>query len=422
MHYLKNFDTLAKTPARRDALSILEAGYAAIDTNAALRAFVRLEGDMLSIGERTYDLTQYEHIYVVGCGKVACRAAATLEDILKGHVAEGAVIGVTDMVCQVVTLYKGTHPKPSEKNFAAAQHMLQIGEKITERDLVLAIVGGGGSSLLCASSGECDQGVRLYERFLDSGGIIDELNLVRKHISPLKGGGLAKALYPATVVGLVFSDVPGGDPGAVASGPTYLDTSTIEDAQKIIQKYNLGEYVLTETPKEQKYFENVWNVEVVSNKTAVAAMSIKARELGYDAVESTCAPYELTTDTVQCVVGEARPGSVVLLGCEPRLVVPEGCNGEGGRMSYVALEALEVMRHGQVCVAAASDGRDNSDFAGAIADDETKKALGVKEVKLDDYKVCRDSNPVFRFTDDLLDTGIIEANVSDLVLVLTPHE
>jgi glycerate-2-kinase len=91
-------------------------------------------------------------------------------------------------------------------------------------------------------------------------------------------------------------------------------------------------------------------------------------------------------------------------------------------MSYLALEALEVMQHNQVCVAAASDGRDNSDFAGAIADEETRKALGLKEVKLDDYKVCRDSNPPFRFADDLINTGIIEANVSDLVLVLTPHE
>jgi hydroxypyruvate reductase len=289
-HYIKNFDTLAKTSARRDALTIVEAGYQAIDTDAALRAFVQLLGDTLSVGERAYKLTEYEHIYIVGCGKVACRAAATLEDILKGKVSGGAVIGVTDMVCQVVTLYKGTHPKPSEKNFAAAQHMLQIGEKITERDLVLAIVGGGGSSLLCASTGECDQGVRLYEKFLDSGGIIDELNLVRKHISPLKGGGLAKALYPATVVGLVFSDVPGGDPSAVASGPTYFDASTIADAEQIIQKYNLGHYVLTETPKEQKYFENVWNVEVVSNKTAVAAMSTKAHELGYTPIESACAP------------------------------------------------------------------------------------------------------------------------------------
>lgn len=419
-HYIKNFDTLAKTPARKDALSIVEAGYAAIDTDAALRAFVTLQGDTLHVGDATYDLAQYERVFIVGCGKVACRAAATLESILKGKVSGGAVIGVSDITCDVVHLYKGTHPKPSGKNFAAAEHMLRIGSSITERDLVLAIVGGGGSSLLCASQNECDQGARLYESFLGSGGIIEELNVVRQHISPLKGGGLAKALYPATIVGLIFSDVPGGDPSAVASGPTYFDDSTVEDAQRVIQKYNLGDYELIETPKDKKYFENVHNVEVVSNRTAIGAMAQRARELGYAVQESACNPYELTTDTIACLVGEARPNSVVLLGCEPRLVVPDECEGEGGRMSYLALEALEVMRDNQVCVAAASDGRDNSDFAGAIADNETRKALGVHHVVLDDYKVCRDSNPVFRFANDLIDTGVIEANVSDLVLLLTP--
>ena len=254
---IKNFDALASTPARADALAVIEAAYAAIDTDKAIRAKVTLDGAVLTISNERINLSDFDRVYIVGCGKVACQAAATLEDIVRAYVTGGAVIGVTDHVCDVITTYQGTHPLPSSVNFAASDHILRIGKEVTEHDLVLAVIGGGGSALLCSSQDECDRSSELYNAFLESGGTIDELNIVRRHLSPLKGGGLAKLLHPATIVGLIFSDVSGGDLRTVASGPTYRDDSTIADAKAVIDAYNLGSYALIETPKDGKYFEKV---------------------------------------------------------------------------------------------------------------------------------------------------------------------
>lgn len=420
-HIIKNFDALARTPVRADALCIVEAGYRAIDTETAIRRFVVCDGEELRVGEKAFALGSFKNIYIVGCGKVAVRAGEVLADILGDKLSGGAVIGVVQAHSDVLSFYTGTHPTPSEQNFKAAAHIARIGEEVTEDDLVIAVIGGGGSALLCASQAECDQSARLYQAFLNSGGFIEELNIVRKHLSPLKGGGLAEILFPATVVGLIFSDVPGSMPSAVASGPTYYDASTVADAEKIIKKYTLGDYALTETPKDSKYFERVRNMEVVSSATAVEAMLSEAEARGYAPILSACDAYAPVDEVVRCMVGESYSQSAVVLGCEPRLVIPQGCSGEGGRMSYLALEALELMNKNQVCVAVSSDGRDNSAYAGAIADEETRNALRGLSITTETYKACRDSNPIFRYTDDLLDTGVLESNVSDLVLLLTPH-
>ena len=155
--------------------------------------------------------------------------------------------------------------------------------------------------------GECDQGTKLFASFLPGGGTIEELNTVRKHISHLKGGGLAKALYPATVIGLVFSDVPGGDIAAVASGPTCPDTSTNHEAQAIIEKYNLGSFNLTETPKDPKYFAKVHNFTIVSNVTALSAMQKTAAELTYRTELVSATQYATATDTATQLTQKTQP-------------------------------------------------------------------------------------------------------------------
>lgn len=420
MHRIQNFHDLATSPARTDALEIVEAAYEAIDTDAAIHARVRVEGDALTVGDEHFDLSQYEHIYIVGCGKVACQAAATLESIVKQKVRGGAVVGISPHLCEVVTTYLGTHPLPSGTNVAASEHMLRIGKEVTERDLVFAIIGGGGSALLCSSQEECDQSAELYTEFLKTGGTIDELNVVRRHLSTLKGGGLAQALYPATVVGLIFSDVVGGDLRTVASGPTYQDDTTIDDARAIIEKYKLGDFVLVETPKEGKYFEKVKNILIVSNDVAITAMGEKARALGYEVVAPGCDPYAAPADMLRAFEKAARPGAVVLLGGEPRLAVASGKGGSGGRNSYMAAAALEFLRDGQVFASFASDGRDNSDAAGGIVDLGAKQSILERGMDLRGYISRYDTNTVLKHANALLMTGPIEANVSDLLLLLTP--
>lgn len=428
MSFIKNADALARSPLRKDMLALAEAAYASIETEQVLRSSVIVSGNMLTItpphgkdpsASREFDLSNFDRVFIVGCGKVACQAAAVLENILGSRVTGGAVVGMVANVCDIVSTYKGTHPLPTSANFAASSHMEKIGSEATERDLVIAIIGGGGSAMLCSTEGECDQGQRLYDAFLRSGGTIDELNLVRRHISALKGGGLAKALFPATVVGLIFSDVPGGDPKTVASGPTYKDETTIADAQKVIDRYSLGTYELTETPKEDKYFERVTNILLVSNETALQAIGEKARALGYELIIPECDPYAPCRELVLCMEGAAKPRSAVCLGAEPRLVIPEGGGGSGGRCSFTALEAFDLINEQQVFAAIASDGHDNSEAAGALVDRSTKEAQGAKGVDLAPYRAKCDSDTVLQMTDDLLMTGPVEANVSDLFILLT---
>lgn len=420
-HRIQNFDALATTEARTHALEIIEAAYDAIDTDVAMRACVRVSGDTLMVGDQRFDLSAYEHVYIVGCGKVACQAAATLEGIVKSKVKDGAVIGISGHVCEIVSTYTGSHPLPSGANIAASEHMLRIGKEVSERDLVFAIIGGGGSALLCSSQGECDQSAALYTAFLSTGGTIDELNVVRRHLSDLKGGGLAKALYPATVIGLIFSDVAGGDLRTVASGPTYKDDSTVADARAIVDKYHLGEFTLVETPKEDTYFEKVHNVLVVSNELALEAMRRKAHELGYETVIGGCDPYAPPEEVLACLEKAASPGTVALFGGEPRLAVQPDQGGSGGRNSYLAAAALDVVSDGQVFASFASDGRDNSDAAGALVDLSTKCALETEGIDIAAHRARYDTNAVFDDVPSLIMTGPVEANVSDLALLLTPR-
>lgn len=421
-HLIKNYAALATSSLRRDALDIIEAGLSAIDTATVLQRAVLVEGDTLKIHGQHFNLSQYKHIYVIGFGKIACTAAYTLEKILQGRVKDGAVIGLSERVCQVVETYAGTHPLPSQKNYIATKHITEVARCAKTDDLVLVIVSGGGSALLCSSMGECDQGNMLFESFLPSGGTIEELNVVRKHISHLKGGGLAKALYPATVAGLIFSDVPGGDMSAVASGPTYFDTSTIQDAEALIKAYNLGSFQLLETPKDPKYFERVHNFTIVSNVTALNAMKHAAIERTYRAELVSATQYSTAAETKRVLLEQADSGIAHSMGGETKVTVPTEGVGKGGRNSYLALSMLDAIADNQVFISLASDGHDNTEAAGALVDRSVFKKAVQKNLSIEEYLHTCNSFPFFEQVDGNILTGPLESNVSDIMLLLTARD
>ena len=202
-HRITNFDELNTGALREKALTIAESAYAAIDTDAAIRAKISFEGMTLVVDGRSYDLSWFRRIRVIGFGKVSCAAAMTIESLLRGHITSGVVIDVRPGVCDVIEIAQGTHPKPSPENLAVSKRVVDMAQDSDERDLVIVIVSGGGSSLLCWPAEECTLSMRLYDDLLKTGATIEEMNTVRKHISDVKGGGLAKMLHPATVVGLV---------------------------------------------------------------------------------------------------------------------------------------------------------------------------------------------------------------------------
>ncbi len=371
MHTIQNFDALATSKQRKDALEIVESAFASIDTKTVLHKAVQVTDGILKVGGTTFVLAEYRNVYIIGFGKVSCKAAFVLEKLLDGRVKDGAVVGIKEMNCAVVDTYAGTHPLPSHINVTATKHIEEIAKKATADDLVIVIVSGGGSALLCSSLDECAQGQKLYEAFLGSGGTIEELNVVRKHISTLKGGGLAKVLYPATVVSLIFSDVPGGDMASIASGPTFPTRTTARDAQAIIDTYHLGDFNLSDIDTDERYFARVHNILVASNLTALKAMEEAALRLGYMSSVVSATQYTDPLQTMSSFKEQSFPGKVCCMGGETKLTVPEGVQGVGGRNTHLALSMLSALKDEEVFVSFASDGKDNCNAAGAIVDCST---------------------------------------------------
>jgi glycerate-2-kinase len=421
---VKNFNELATNSNRKLAFQIMESGLNAINTESVIFNSVKLENNILSVGGENFDLSKFKNIKVVGFGKSSCDAALALEKILGSKISRGAVVGLSKLNSEYIEIFAGTHPRPSEVNVEAGEKIYEIIKNSTEEDLIIVLVSGGGSSLLCYGKDECRDGVKLYDAFLGSGKTITEINTVRKHLSLLKGGGLAKIAYPATIIGLIFSDVPGDNFENVASGPTYKDKTTVEDAKKIIQENNLGDFDLMETSKEDKYFDKVHNFVLVSNKIAVEAMAKKAQELNLSVNTISTDLYDEMDVMINKIFSAKREGFVVLAAGEPRILVKKG-EGKGGRNLYMGLSAIKNKFmdkkdfQNSVFISFASDGMDNSDVAGAVVDSSTIKKAEELNLDVDLYLNSFDSYTFFEKTGDMIMTGPTGANVSDLMILLT---
>lgn len=421
-HIVKNYNKLNRTQERKDILAVIESAYHAIDTEQALKDRIRIEHETLHVNNQLYNLSDYTNIYVIGFGKVAAKAALTLDEIFDDRISDGAVAGIASFRTKNITTYICSHPRPSAVNVEAASEIESIAKKVTKDDLVLVIVGGGGSSLLCSHEQERIQGEKLYNEFLNTGGTIEEMNIVRKHISAFKGGGLAELLYPAQVINLIFSDVPGDDLETIASGPTMYDASTKEDAQAILDKYNLSGYELNETPKDKSLFVRVDNHLMVSNNTALHRMQEVGESLGYSVVIAGNDLFLTADETIKALQSKAQNNTLVIAGGETRYVIPEGCEGKGGRCDMLALSMLEHLHSNQVFAAFASDGHDNTEAAGGLVDMHDQQKIQGINMDVENSMICLDSYPVMEALDALLVTGKIESNISDLMILLTPGD
>jgi glycerate-2-kinase len=295
---------------------------------------------------------------------------------------------------------------------------------VTERDLVLMVISGGGSSLLCMPHDiNCETLRSITEALWKRGATITEVNTVRKHLSDILGGQLAKAAYPATVISFIFSDVPGDDMSIVASGPTVRDTTTIEDAESILAKYDvltqckLPNCELIETPKEQKYFDRVLNILLVTNKRALLAMEAKAGELGYTAVIKDAGLSGIAaTRGKEFACIPMPPNNCWLYGGETTVEIHGG--GEGGRNQELALAAVSSISDDRVLIAAASDGWDNSDAAGAISDAGDRKRALAKNLDPEKFLARNDSYHFWQEAGGAIHTGRTGINVADFYLII----
>lgn len=425
---IKNFDDLAKTELRQDALLIAEAGLEAIDTYKIVSEFIKLENNILTIKDKNFNILDFNKIIVCAIGKSALESAKAVEDILGNYISSGLAFYVSEKNIELKKIEKirGTHPYPSEINVFGAKKLIQKISNLTPKDLVIFLVSGGGSTLLCLPpKGDSGLESEIFQILTRQGADILELNTLRKHFSLARGGFLAKYAYPAKIVSLIFSDVLGNNLSFISSGPTVKDETTIDDALQIIEKYQVSNFLdlsqieLIETPKEDFYFENVNNFLVVSNETALLAMQTKAKELGYTAkIIDTQIKGEAREVGLKILSDLRKENSktVLLYGGETTVTVVG--HGRGGRNLEMALACAFEVQDNELVLPFDSDGRDNGEFAGAIADKLTRDLIlkNLEEAKI--YFQNNDEYPLFEKIGNYLYSGDTGSNVSDLILAI----
>lgn len=428
MGIVRNYSQLATTYERRDVLDILEAGLRKIQPKMVMAEKFRLNGNFLKIGAERYSLREYDNIYLIGFGKGSGLISSIIYNKIGDRIDEGHVIDNVPRKDPRYSFALGDHPVPSENNFSFTRGLFDRFSKLKEDDLVLAVVCGGGSSMLTYPAKVSVEKNRDFTRaLLASGADIRDGNTMRKHLSKVKGGGLAKLLYPATVVGMIFSDVPGNDPSVIASGPTSYDATTADEAWETMNKYGIPRKAgiergdLVETPKDAPYMSylssSVRNVLMVTPRDALLEMKSKAEKLGY---RSWIYRDDLQGEARR--MGEelvARNEEGVLLAAGESTVKVLNPNGDGGRNREVACGALRHLDENTTFCSASTDGWDFKEMAGAIVDMGTVRRA--REMGMDPLSYL-DSNDTGRFFKELgdgnIETGKLDMNLSDVYISL----
>ncbi len=434
---IKNVKKLATTPARKLALEIAEAGLQAIDTEQTVRSRISMSSDALAIGDRSFALGGFDRLFVVGVGKCALEAGRALEGVLGDRLTGGIIltIGVPapfKIKNSKLEIRFGTHPFPTEANVDATSDIIRLLSSLTEKDFVIFVISGGGSTLLCqpfdAAQGrslKCEDEGNILKVLFEKGATIQEINTVRKHLSFARGGHLAAYAYPATSVALIFSDVPGDNLEFVASGPTVKDVTTVDEARMIITKYDLEKSTglkiePLKTPKEDRYFEKIENILFVSNATALSAMKARAETAGFKAEIATATLEGEAREVGKKIAGDiaASPDKIMrLYGGETTVTVKR--SGRGGRNEELVLGVLEKIEKGTLVLSFDSDGHDNQGgYAGALCDIITKEKAEKLDQSAEKFLEENDSAGFFEKVGDYVETGDTGSNVSDLVIAL----
>jgi len=378
---------------------------------------------------------------IIGAGKASGAMAKALEDAWDGPL-DGLVVTRYGyrLPTERLEVVEAAHPVPDAAGREAAQRIYDMVQGLTEDDLVLCLISGGGSALLALPA----EGVTLEDKqamnkaLLASGATISEMNTVRKHLSAIKGGRLARAAYPAKVVALMISDVPGDDPSIIASGPTVPDPSTNTDALAIIEKYGLEvpenmRRVLErndETPKPgDPCFERVENIMIATPQASLEAAAEIAREAGVtpvilgDSIEGESRDVALVHAGIarQCAMrGQPEKPPCVLISGGETTITLKG-QGKGGRNTEFLLAlaiALDGMEH-IYALAGDTDGVDGSeDNAGALIYPDTLKRAEEAGLNPKAYLADNDPYTFFKGIGDLLETGPTMTNVNDLRAIL----
>jgi len=379
---------------------------------------------------------------VVGAGKAAAAMAAAVEEHWSGPI-EGLVVTRYghSVPCRHIEVVEAAHPVPDAVGRDAARLILEKVSGLAADDLVLCLLSGGGSALLAlpAPAITLEDKQSINRALLRSGAQISEMNAVRKHLSAVKGGRLAVAAAPASVVSLMISDVPGDDPSVIASGPTVPDATTRTDAIAILEKYEIEvsrgvlehlQSAAAETPKPGNlHFRNVTNLVVATPQDALEAAAGIARRAGFSPLILGNAIEGEARDVGLVHAGIARQAALYGQPCEPPCALLSGGettvtvrgNGRGGRNAEFLLSLAVALdgRPGIAATAADTDGIDGSeDNAGAYVLPDTLERISQAGLDVAAHLANNDAYSVFAQLGDLLMTGPTRTNVNDFRAVL----
>jgi hydroxypyruvate reductase len=445
--------------------TIFEAALQRIDPYRMLINHVRLEGDTLVVAfdgmRHETNLSSYQHILVLGCGKASSRMALALEAILGNRLSGGLVCTKYDHTepLAIIEQVEAAHPVPDEAGVLAANRMAQLAREADERTLVITLISGGGSALLPAPMTYADHGREVVltlahkqavtRTLLACGADIREINCLRKHLSVLKGGRFLQLIEPATCLSFILSDVVGDRLDTIASGITAADDSTYAQALGIIRKYGVAEQLPAEAlqaielgamgaiPETLKpgdtALAKVTNLLIGTNHAALMAACDAARDLGYNVAPLTCLLTGEAREVAKFLAGIAldvrqtgmlvKPPACIILGGET--VVTVTGEGKGGRNQEMALAFLAELErdpesgHNIEFLSASTDGSDGpTDAAGAFASESMLACARAAGLSMQDALQANDSYHFFEALGGLYKTGPTRTNVCDLHLLL----
>ena len=426
----------------------------AVDPTKILKERIRIEKNRLWIkigdnSERVFDLSRFDKIFLIGTGKSSNSMAQAIEEIFEDRLTEGVITTKYGHLLPLkkTQIIEAGHPIPDQKGHEGAKIIHNLLKGSGPEDLVIFLLSGGGSALLPFPV----NGIELKEKqeatqlLLDCGADIKEINTIRKHISRVKGGWLAKWAYPSTVIGFILSDVVGDPLDAIGSGPTVPDTSTFDEAWEVLKKYKLLDRIapsiktFLKLGKEGKVeesikmgdvvFEKVYNSIIGSNIISLRAAERKALSLGLNTLilsssieGETREASRFHTAIAKEVISSGNPiqrPACILSGGETTVTIKG--NGLGGRNQEFALAgAIEISGIEKiVLLSGGTDGTDGpTDAAGALADHTTiqrAKSMGMDPKA---HLNNNDAYPFFQKLGDLLITGPTQTNVMDVRIIL----
>lgn len=445
--------TINRAPWGKRVVRILRSTLQAVEPASALRNHIHRNGEMLFVGGHNYELNSFNRVFVIGAGKAGVPMAQATADILGNRLTSGIVIvkegyGVEfqNQLPAEIEILEAGHPIPDERGMKGAEKITDLISKCKETDLVLCLISGGGSALLVSPSPgiSVDDLGRLTESLLRCGATINEINTLRKHVDSLKGGGLAYHAYPATLISLILSDVIGDPLDVIASGPTVPDTSTYQDAYRVLERYEIVTDVprpirlqlergikgdIPETPKAgDKIFERTKNIIIGSNYQAAQAAIRQSHVEGFNSLllstylQGEASQVGLALAAIARQIARTgqpikRPGCLVAGG--ETTVTLKG-DGLGGRNQELALSAVPDLAGLQdvALVTLATDGGDGpTNAAGAIVTGETFDRALQAGMNPQEYLTGNDSYHFFETLGDLLKPGPTKTNVNDLTFI-----